>query len=406
MNKAYKYRIYPNPEQEILINKTFGCVRFVYNKMLANRKEIYEHFKDDKETLKKQKYLLPADLKKEFEWLKEVDSLALANAQINLQTAYKNFFRDKSAGFPKFKSKRRDKQSYTTNNQKGTIRLINNKTIRLPKLKHMRIKLHRQLPKEAIIKSATISKTPTGKYYISILVEYETSIKPVEPKAETTLGLDYSSQSLFVDSYGNSANYPKFYRKTEDKLKKAQRKLSKRQKGSKNREKQRLKVAKLHEKAANQRKDFLHKLSRQIANACTAVVIEDLNMRGMAQSLKLAKSTNDNSFGMLKRFLAYKLAEQGKQLVKVDKWFPSSKICRFCGNKNMELTLSDRMWVCPHCGTELDRDVNAAINIKNEGCRLLGIACSKDTTVGHTGIAWYIIPALAGTSQEAPTSKL
>ncbi len=374
MNKAFKYRIYPEPEQEVLIHKTFGCVRFVYNNMLANRKEIYEQFKDDKEALKRQKYLLPADFKKEFEWLKEVDSLALANAQLHLQTAYKNFFRDKSVGFPTFKSKHHDKKSYTTNNQGGTIRLIDSKTIRLPKLKDMRIKLHRQLPKEAVIKSATISKTPTGKYYISVLVEYEADIKPVTPTSETVSGLDYSSKSLFVDSQANHADYPKFYRQAEEKLKKAQRKLSKRQKESKNREKQRLKVAKLHEKVANQRKDFLHKLSRQIANACTAVAIEDLNLRGMAQTLNLAKSTNDNGFGMLKTFLAYKLTEQGKQLVVIDKWFPSSKRCRFCQNENKELTLADRTWMCSHCGAELDRDINAAINIKNEACRMLGIA--------------------------------
>ena len=151
MNKAYKYRIYPDSEQEILINKTFGCVRFVYNKMLANRKEVYERFKDDKEALKQQKYLLPADFKKDFEWLKEVDSLALANAQLNLQSAYKNFFRDKSIGFPKFKSKHNDKKSYTTNNQGGTIRLVDSKTIRLPKLKDVKIKLHRQLPHDTVV---------------------------------------------------------------------------------------------------------------------------------------------------------------------------------------------------------------------------------------------------------------
>ncbi|MHA6480799.1 RNA-guided endonuclease TnpB family protein [Paenibacillus sp. strain BS8-2] len=374
MNKAFKYRIYPNAEQEILINKTFGCVRFIYNQMLANRKEVYESFKDDKEAMKKQKYRLPADFKKDFVWLKEVDSLALANAQLNLQTAYKNFFRDPSVGFPKFKNKHHDKKSYTTNNQCGTIRLIDSKTIRLPKLKDVKIKLHRQLPKEAIIKSATLSKTATGKYFVSILIQYEARINLVEPTPETVVGLDYSSRSLFVDSQENSADYPKFYRKAEERLRKAARKLSKRKKGGKNREKQRLKVAKLHEKVANQRKDFLHKRSRQIANACSAVAIEDLHMRGMAQGLRLGKSTNDNGFGMLKTFLGYKLAEQGKQLVVIDKWFPSSKRCRYCQNDNKELTLADRTWVCQHCGTALDRDVNAAINIKNEGCRKLGIA--------------------------------
>jgi putative transposase len=374
MNKAYLYRLYPNKEQATLINKTIGCVRFVYNQMLANRKAVYEQYKEDKEALKRQKYCLPASYKKEFVWLKEVDSLALANAQLNLQAAYKNFFRDKSVGFPKFKSKHHDRKSYTTNNQKGTVRLVDSKTIRLPKLKDVRIKLHRQLPQDAVIKSATISQTPTGKYYISILVEFDTGIEPITPTVETVLGLDYSSKSLYIDSEAVSAEYPRFYRKAEEKLQKAQRKLSKRKKGGKNRNKQRQKVAKLHEKVANQRKDFLHKLSRQITNAYTAIAIEDLNMRGMAQGLNLAKSTNDNGFGMLKTFLAYKLTEQGKQLVTVDKWYPSSKLCHVCNYKNTELTLADRVWTCPDCHTEHDRDVNAAINIKNEGCRLLGIA--------------------------------
>ena len=374
MNKAFKYRIYPNTEQALLIHKTFGCVRFVYNQMLAHRKEIYEQFKEDKEALKQQKYKLPADFKKEYEWLKEVDSLALANAQLNLQAAYRNFFRNPSVGFPQFKSKHRDKKSYTTNNQGGTIRLMDDRTIRLPKLKDVRIKLHRPLPEQAVIKSATISQTPTGKYTLAVLVEVQAEIKPIQPTPETVLGLDYSSPYLFVDSQGQAADYPKFYRRAEEKLKKAQRKLSKRRRGSHNREKQRRKVAKLHERVANQRRDFLHKLSRQIANDWEAVAMEDLNMRGMAQSLNLAKSTNDNGFGMFRTFLAYKLAEQGKPLVVVDKWFPSSKMCGFCGVKNNELALADRTWVCKDCGAELDRDVNAAINIQQEACRMLGIA--------------------------------
>lgn len=240
-------------------------------------------------------------------------------------------------------------------------------------MKDVRIKLHRPLPEDAIIKSATISQTSTGKYYISILVEYEADINPVTPTPQTTLGLDYSAESLYIDNKANSADYPKFYRKAEAQLQKAQRKLSKHKKNGKNREKQRQKVARLHEKVANQRKDFLHKLTRQIANAYDAVAIEDLNMRCMAQGLKLAKSTNDNGFGMLKTFLEYKLKEQGKQLVIIDKWYPSSKLCHFCSTVNDNLTLADRIWTCS-CGAILDRDVNAAINIKNEGCRILGIA--------------------------------
>jgi len=346
VNKAYKYRLIPNSEQEELIKKTFGCVRFVYNQMLAERKEQYEKYQEDKEALKQLKLPTPAKYKKEYIWLNEVDSLALANAQLNLNTAYKNFFRDKSKGFPKFKSKYRDKKSYTTNNQGGTIRLIDLTHIRLPKLRDVRIKLHRPLPEDGIIKSATISQTATGKYYISILVEFEAKIKPVTPRLQTTLGLDYSAKSLYVDSQANSADYPKFHRKAE---------------------------AKLHERVANQRKDFLHKLSRQLADKYEAVVIENLNMRSMAQGLKLAKSTNDNGFGMLKTFLEYKLKEQGKKLVIIDKWYPSSKLCDFCGTVNDGLTLADRVWTCS-CGAILDRDINAAINIKNEGCRILGIA--------------------------------
>ena len=374
MNKAYKYRLYPNKEQTNLISKTFGCVRFIYNHMLANRKAIYEQYKDDKETLRQQRYSLPADYKGEYPWLKEVDSLALANAQLNLQTAYKNFFRDKSVGFPKFKSKRNDRKSYTTNNQKGSIRFIDDRTIRLPKLKDVHVKMHRPLPEDSIIKSATIRQTFTGKYYISILVEYELEIIAVKPVEQRVIGLDYSSKALYVDSEGREPDYPRFYRESEAKLKKAQRKMSKQKKGGKNREKQRQKVANLHEKVVNQRRDYLHKLSRQITNAYDAVAIENINMRNIAQCLNLAKSTNDNGYGMLKAFLAYKLAEQGKQLVIVDKWYPSSKLCHFCQMKNTELTLGDRQWICPHCGAALDRDINAALNIRKEGCRLMNIA--------------------------------
>ena len=373
MNKAYRYRLYPNKEQSELINKTFGCVRFVYNRMLSDRKGKYEQNKDDKETLKKLKYTTPADYKDEFVWLKEVDSLALANAQLNLNTAYKNFFRYKSIGFPKFKSKHKDRKSYTTNNQNGTIRIIDDSHIRIPKLKDVKIKLHRQIPQDYEIKSATISQTASGKYYISILVEFDADIQSMLPCADNVIGLDYSSKALYIDNFGTSADYPRYYRKMEAKLKREQRKLSKRIKGGKNREKQRQKVAKLHEKVANQRKDFLHKQSRQIANAYDAVVVEDLNMRGMAQKLKFAKSTNDNGFGMFRVFLGYKLKEQGKELVVIDKWYPSSKTCHVCGEINKDLTLADRVWTCS-CKTVHDRDVNAAINIRSEGCHMLGIA--------------------------------
>lgn len=372
MNKAYKFRFYPNKEQQILINKTFGCVRFVYNKMLEERIEIYEKYKDNDEELKKQKLPTPAKYKKEFEWLKEVDSLALANAQMNLQTAYKNFFRDKNIGFPKFKSKKKNRQSYTTNNVNNSIR-IKDKTIKLPKLGWVKIKMHRQIPENQIIKSCTISHTPSGKYYISILVEFEKEIQRVIPKKENVLGLDMDMKNLYTDSQGIKAEYPKFYRKSLDKLKREQRKLSKMEKSSNNRSKQRIKVARLHEKVANQRKDFLHKKSKELANKYDAIVIEDLNMKKMSQCLNLGKSVSDNAWGMFTTFLKYKLEDLGKQLVKIDKWFPSSKTCYECGYINNELQLSDREWICKSCGNVIDRDYNAAKNIRNEGIKLLGL---------------------------------
>lgn len=205
------------------------------------------------------------------------------------------------------------------------------------------------------------------------MVEYKKEIDCIKPTKEKTIGLDYSSGMLYIDSEGKSAAYPGYYRKAEERLKKEQRKLSRRRKGGKNREKQRQKVARLHEKVANERKDFLHKTSRQIANAYEAVVVEDLDMRAMSQCLWLGKSTNDNGFGKFKSLLAYKFMERGKQLVVIDKWYPSSKRCHKCGYAHKELTLNERSWICPNCGKVHDRDVNAAINIRDEGCRLLGI---------------------------------
>jgi len=247
-NKAFKFRLLPNKEQSVLLAKTFGCVRFVYNKMLAERKEIYEKFKDDKEILKKQKFPTPAKYKGEFPFLKEVDSLALANAQINLQTAYKNFF-EGNAEFPKFKNR----------------------------------------------------------------------------KAK-----------------------PRYYRVMSEKLAKAGRILSKRKKGSARWNRQRLVVAKLHEKVANQRMNFLHHKSKELASNFDAVVIEDLDMKGMSQALHFGKSVHDNGWGMFTTFLSYKLKEQGKQLVKIDKWFPSTKKCSCCGAEK-PMKLSERTYLCS-CG--------------------------------------------------------
>lgn len=362
MNKAYKFRIYPNSEQQVMFAKTFGCVRFIYNRMLADK---IKHYEETKQKLNN----TPAQYKSEFEWLKEVDSLALANAQMNLQTAYNNFFRSPKVGFPKFKSKKSNRKSYTTNCINGNIKLADG-YITLPKVGKVKIKQHRQISPDYVLKSVTISQTPSGKYYASILYQYENQVQQIT--SQTFLGLDYSMHELYKDSDGNEPEYPRYYRKAEKKLAREQRKLSLMQKSSNNRNKQRIKVAELHEKVANQRKDFLHKQSRQIANAYDCVCIENLDMKAMAQCLNFGKSVSDNGWGMFTVFLAYKLAERGKQLVKVDRFFASSQTCSVCGYKNSETkNLSVRAWDCPNCRTHHDRDVNAAINIRNEGVRLV-----------------------------------
>ena len=341
MNKAYKFRIYPDEEQKILISKTFGCVRFIYNKMLGDKIEYYH------QTQKKLNNT-PAQYKTEFEWLKEADSLALANAQMNLQDAYNNFFRDKKVGFPKFKSKKGSKRSYTTNCVNGNI-IVRNGMIRLPKLGFVKMKQHRNIPNDYKLKAVTVSQNASGKYFASILVEYEEEI--TEKKLESFIGLDFSMHELYVDSNGNCPQFPRYYRLSEKKLKREQRKLSK--------------------MVNNQRKDFLHKQSRQIANAYDCVCIENLNMQAMAQSLNFGKSVSDNGWGMFTAFLKYKLEELGKRLVKIDKFFASSQICSVCGYQNPHTKdLSVREWICPCCQTHHNRDVNAAVNIRNEGMRI------------------------------------
>ncbi|TDQ37695.1 putative transposase [Aureibacillus halotolerans] len=356
-NKAYKFRLYPTKEQEVMIRKTFGCVRFVYNKMLAERMETYERLKEDKEELKKVKHPTPAKYKNEYEWLKEVDSLALANAQLNISRAYKAFFSG-IARFPKFKSKRH-KQSYTTNVVNGNIQLLDGH-IKLPKLKKVKIKQHRKIPENCKIKSCTLSMTSSGKYYISILTEYEKEIE--RKKIEKVVGLDFAMNGLFVDSEGEKANYPRFYRQTLAKLAKEQRKLSRKKKGSSNGHKQRIRVATIHEKVANQRKNFLHHKSKELASTYDAVVIEDLDMKGMSQALRFGKSIADNGWGMFTSFLQYKLNEQGKHLIKIDKWYPSTKTCSSCGD-TQPMPLGIKTYVCS-CGLHLARDYNAALNIK------------------------------------------
>ena len=359
MNRAYKFRIYPNKEQRIMFAKTFGCVRFIYNRMLADK---IAHYKETGQTLQ----TTPAQYKTEFEWLKEVDSLALANAQLNLQSAYKNFFSQKRVGFPKFKSKKKSRMRYTTNNQNGSVRIENGK-LKLPKVGFVKIVQHRSMIGK--IKSVTIEKTPTNKYYASILVEYENQVPEVE--LQKFIGLDFSMHDLYVTSEGERANYPRFLRKSEGKLARLCRRHLRRKLGSQNRERMRLKVCLMYEKITNQRLDFLHKKSYCLAEDYDAVCIETLNMHAMSRTLKFGKSVADDSFGKFRDMLDYKLYFRGKKLVKVDKWFASSQLCSNCGYKNAQVkNLKVREWKCPLCGTEHDRDINAAINICEEGKRI------------------------------------
>ena len=367
-NKAYKFRIYPNDEQKVLFAKTFGCVRLVYNHWLDRKIKQYE---EDKTVVTYNVCAKEmAELKKteEYSFLREVDSISLQQSLRHLDTAFQNFFRQPKTGFPRFKSKKRNTNSYSTVCINGNISILNG-YLRLPKAGNVRMKQHRLIPSEYILKSVTISQTPSGKYYASILFAYENQVQEQTP--QIFLGLDYSMHELYKDSNGNEPAYPRYYRQAEKKLKWEQRKWSNMKKGSKNREKQRIKVAKLHEKAANQRRDFLHKQSRQIANAYDCVCTEDLDMKAMSQALHFGKSVSDNGWGMFVSFLKYKLEEQGKRLVKVDKFFASSQTCSCCGYINKKTKdLAVRVWDCPQCGMHHDRDVNAAINIRNEGMRI------------------------------------
>ena len=357
MLKAYKYRIYPNEEQINYLQKTFGCTRFIYNQMLADRIKSYEENKDL--DIKIIKYPTPAQYKKEYEWLKEVDSLALANAQMNLDKAYKNFFRDKSVGFPKFKSKKDNHKSYTTNNQNGTIYIENNR-IKIPKLKSMiKIKQHREFV--GLIKSCTISQKPSGKYYIAMLVDTENIQLP---KLDTKVGIDLGIKEFAITSDGEMFSNPKWLKKSEKRLRKLQKDLSRKQKGSNNRRKDRLKVAKLHEKISNQRKDYLHKISHYIISENQVIVIEDLKVSNMIKNHKLAKSIANVSWFEFRRQLEYKSEWYGRELIIAPSNYASSQLCSNCGNKSSQTKdLSCRTYICPVCGMIMDRDINASKNL-------------------------------------------
>ena len=373
-NRAIKYRAYPTTEQSVMFAKTFGCCRKVYNLMLSDKIESYK-------STGKFVTVTPAKYKKDYPYLREVDSLALANKQMDLQEAFRNTFsksRKKKNGFPKFKSAKHSRKSYTTNNQKGTVAIIDNKCIKLPKIGKVKAVIHRVPDDSWTIKSATVSQESDGKYYISVLFEFENTVNPYVADKTNAIGLDYASDGLYVDSNGNTGTNHKYYRESHNKLAKAQRKLSRMQ-GSKKHEvksnnyiKQLRKVNKIHRHIANQRLDNLHKISTEIANQYDVVCVESLNMKAMSnKGFGNGKATLDNGYGMLLSMLEYKLSDRNKYLIKVDKWFPSSQICHCCGMLHPEMkNLAIRKMTCD-CVLTISRDQNAAINILKEGLRLL-----------------------------------
>lgn len=364
-NVAIKYMVYPTREQAILFAKTFGCCRKIWNLMLADKIESYQQ-------TGKFTSPTPAHYKKQYPYLKEVDSLALANKQLDLQQAFRNRFskkRKKKNGFPKFKSAKHSRKSYTTNNQNGTIAILD-KAIKLPKVGLVKAVIHRLPENEWMIKSATVSQTSDGTYYVSVLFEYEAVESAYIVNPSNAIGLDYKSDGLFTDSNGYTDKGHRYFRTGQKKLAKAQKKLKHKTIGSNNYKKQQLRIARIHAHIANQRKDHLHKKSTEIANQYDVVCVESLNMKALSnKKFGNGKATMDNGYGMFLTMLDYKLKNRGKVFIKVDKWYPSSQLCSQCGRQH-KLALNERIYRC-ECGLVMDRDMNAAINIRNEGLRLL-----------------------------------
>jgi len=388
-NKTYKFRIYPTAEQEILLAKHFGCTRFVYNHFLNKRKEQYQKDKKSDNYYAQAKTLTEIKKHSETEWLKEVNSQTLQFALRSLDTAFLNFFRG-NAQFPKFKS-RKHKNSFTVP-QNGCV---SNGLLYISKFKEgIKVKLHREV--KGKIGKMTISKTATGKYYVSIFTEQE--IEEL-PKTNKQVGVDLGLKDFAITSDGHKFKNNRYTKKYAKKLKKAQQHLSRKQKGSNGFEKQKLKVAKIHEKIASCRLDTLHKVSKQLVSEYDVIVCEDLNVKGMIKNHKLSKHIADASWGNFVTLLQYKCDWYGKELIKVNRFYPSSKTCADCGWINQNLKLSDREWTCNNCNTLLDRDANASRNILKEGLRNISAG-----TVDYKG-GEEIRPALLAHSMkpEAPT---
>ena len=374
MEKAYKFRIYPNKTQEILIQKTFGCVRFVYNYFLDKRITAY---KEDKVTLTYNKCSKElTKLKQELTWLKEPDKCSLQNALKHLDRAFQNFFNRENVGYPKFKSKKNRHKSYKTNFSNNNITFEGSK-IKLPKIGKVRIR-DKQIPQGRIL-NATVSQTPSGKYFVSICcTDVE---KPDFIRTDKYVGIDLGIKNFVITSDGDKYSNPKYLKQSLNKLAKSQRELSRKTRGGSNWDKARIKVARLYEKITNQRKDMLNKLSSELVRKYDVICIEDLQVSNMIKNHNLAQSISDASWSEFVRQLEYKSKWYGKELIKVDRFFPSSQTCNVCGYINKATkNLAVRAWVCPNCSAKHDRDINASINILHEGMR----------TVGTTGIAQCI----------------
>lgn len=366
MLKAYKYRIYPNKAQATLIQKTFGCCRFVYNQTLAYRKSLYETKKKSMSKMDCNNHVNRV-LKHDYEWLKEVDKFALTNAIYSMDNAYQRFFK-LHAGYPKFRSKHSNRRSYTTCITGTNIKvLFDENKIQLPKLKLVRARLSR--PFIGQIKQATVSQTPTGKYFVSVLVE--TEHKPL-PSTDKTIGVDLGIKDLLITSDGKKYDNKRIIKQYKDKLSRAQRRLSRKVKGSNNYNKQRIKVARIHEKIHSTRIDYLHKITHKLISENQVIVSEDLAVSNMVQNHNLAKAISDCGWYELTRQLAYKAEWNNRKYIKIGRFVASSQTCHVCGHINPETKdLSVREWDCPQCGAHHDRDINAAINILNEGLKCL-----------------------------------